>query len=295
MQRQIIVFFLSLFWMLAGPAFGADRGALFKVTGNGHSMYLFGTMHVGQPGFYPLEPRIAGAVAGASTLALEIDPLADPAAMAGALRAYGMATPGASIDKLSPALRNRLNKALAKAGMEASSVAPLKPWLIATVLAIAEYAAQGYRAELSVDSHLAQLAKANKVPIVALETPASQMGLFNRLSEAEQMQFLEESIAMIETGKQNSEVRQIVEAWRTADKGAFDAIARRAETDVSVSGKFVKTVLLDERNVAIADKLASLLQRLDRSVAAIGVLHLVGNNSVPALMQQRGLTVERVY
>lgn len=295
MQRQIIVFFLSLFWMLAGPAFGADRGALFKVTGNGHSMYLFGTMHVGQPGFYPLEPRIAGAVAGASTLALEIDPLADPAAMAGALRAYGMATPGASIDKLSPALRNRLNKALAKAGMEASSVAPLKPWLIATVLAIAEYAAQGYRAELSVDSHLAQLAKANKVPIVALETPASQMGLFNRLSEAEQMQFLEESIAMIETGKQNSEVRQIVEAWRTADKGAFDAIARRAETDVSVSGKFVKTVLLDERNVAIADKLASLLQRLDRSVAAIGVLHLVGNNSVPALMKQRGLTVERVY
>ncbi len=295
MRRQIIVVFLSLFWMLAGPAFGADRGALFKVTGNGHSMYLFGTMHVGQPGFYPLEPRIAAAVAGATVLALEIDPLAEQSAMAGALLTYGMATPGASIDKLAPAVRKRLDKALAKAGIDTASVAQYKPWLVATVLAIAEYAAQGYRAELAVDSHLAQLAKASKVPIIALETPGSQMALFNRLSDAEQMLFLEESIGMIESGKQVTEVRQIVEAWRTADQGAFDAIALRTENDVSVSGKFVKKVLLDERNVAIADKLAGLVQRLDRSVAAIGVLHLLGSKSVPALLKERGLTVERVY
>ena len=295
MRRQIIVVFLSLFWMLAAPAFGADRGALFKVTGNGHSMYLFGTMHVGQPGFYPLEPRIAAAVAGASTLALEIDPLDNQAAMAGALQAHGMATPGASVEKLSPGLKHRLNKALDKAGVEASSVAQYKPWLVATVLAIAEYSAQGYRADLSVDSHLAQLAKASRVPIIALETPSSQMGLFNRLSDAEQMLFLEESIAMIESGKQNTEVRQIVEAWRNADKAAFDAIALRAESDTSISGKFVKAVLLDERNVAIAEKLAGLLQHLDRSVAAIGVLHLVGNKSVPVLLKARGLAVERVY
>lgn len=295
MRRQIIVAFLSLFWMLVGPAFGADRGALFKVTGNGHSMYLFGTMHVGQPGFYPLEPRIAAAVAGASTLALEIDPLADQADMARALQASGMATPGASIDKLSPAFKHRLNKALEKAGIEASSVAHYKPWLVATVLAIAEYAAQGYRSDLSVDAHLAHIAKANKVPIISLETPSSQMGLFNRLSEPEQMLFLEESIAMIESGKQHAEVRQIGEAWRTADKRALDAIALRAQSDTSISGKFVKAILLDERNIALADKLAGLLQRSDRSVAAIGVLHLIGSNSVPALMKARGLTVERVY
>lgn len=295
MRRQIIVVFLSLFWLALSPAFGADRGALFKIAGNGHTMYLFGTMHVGQPGFYPLEPRIAAAIAGASTLALEIDPSADPAGMASALQTYGMAVPGNGIEQMAPMLKARLYKALAKAGIEPSSVARFKPWLVATVLAMAEYAAQGYRADLSVDAHLAQLARASKVPVIALETPALQMGLFNRLSDAEQMRFLEESIDLVENGKQNAEVRQIVEAWRTADKRAFDAIAARAERDTSVSGRFVKTVLLDERNVVIADKLASLLQRTDRSVAAIGVLHLVGSKSVPALMEERGLTVERVY
>ena len=295
MRRQIIVVFLSLFWLVLSPAFGADRGALFKIAGNGHTMYLFGTMHVGQPNFYPLEPRIAAAVAGASTLALEIDPAEDPASMASALQTYGMAVPGNSIEQMAPMLKARLYKALDKAGIEPSAVARFKPWLVATVLAMAEYAAQGYRADLSVDAHLAQLARASKVPVIALETPALQMGLFNRLSAAEQMRFLEESIDLVENGKQNAEVRQIVDAWRTADKRAFDAIAARAESDTSVSGRFVKTVLLDERNVVIADKLASLLQRTDRSVAAIGVLHLVGSKSVPALMKERGLTVERVY
>ena len=295
MRRQIIVVFLSLLCLAAGAAFGADRGALFKVSGSGHTMYLFGTMHVGQPGFYPLEPRIADAVKNASTLALEIDPTDDPAAVAGALQAYGVAAPGTGIEQMTPTLKARLDKALAKAGIEPAVVARFKPWLVATVLAMAEYASQGYRADLSVDAHLAQLAHASKVPVIALESAASQMGLFSRLSGPEQLRFLEETIDLIESGKQDAEVRQIVEAWRTADKAAFDAIAERTASDTSVSGKFVKTVLLDERNVVIADKLAGLLQRADHSVAAIGVLHLVGSKSVPALMKARGLTVERVY
>ena len=295
MQRQIIVVFLSLFWLVLAPAFGADRGALFKLAANGHTMYLFGTMHVGQPGFYPLEPRITAAVAGASTLALEIDPTQDPAAMALALRAYGTAAPGATQGNMSPALRVRLKRALDKAGIDSVAVAQFKPWLVATVLAMAEYASQGYRADLSVDSHLAQLARQSKVPVIGLESPASQMSLFDRMSEPEQLVFLEESISVLESGKQSTEVREIADAWSTADRRGFDQIAERVASDTSVSGKFVKKVLLDERNVSLADKLAALLKREDKSVAAIGVLHLIGANSVPALLSARGVNVERVY
>ena len=295
MRRQIITVFLSVLCLLAGPAWGADRGALFKVAAHGHTMYLFGTMHVGQPGFYPLEPRIAGAVSRASALALEIDPGQDPGAIAQAMQAHGMQPAGASGPAMSPALRKRLDKVIAKAGIDAESVARLKPWLLATVLAMAEYASQGYRADLSVDSHLAQLARAAKVPIVALETPASQMSLFSRLSDAEQLRFLEDSVGMIESGKQGEEVRVIVDAWRSADQEGFNKIAERAANDTSVAGVFVKKVLLDERNVIMADKLAGMLERSDNTVAAVGVLHLIGNTSVPALLSARGLKVERVY
>jgi uncharacterized protein len=295
MRRQIIVVFLSLFCLLLPSAFGADRGALFKVAGHGHTMYLFGTMHVGQPGFYPLEPRIAAAVAGASKLALEIDPAEDPSAMAQALQSYGMAAPGAPPPDMTPAFRERLRKALDKTGIDSGAVSQFKPWLVATVLAMAEYSSQGYRADLSVDAHLAQLARDSKVPVIGLESPASQMSLFNRLSDREQLLFLEESIDLMESGKQKAEVREIVEAWRTADRRAFDAIAERTASDTSMSGRFVKKVLLDERNIGIADKLVGLLKRDDNSVAAIGVLHLIGSNSVPALLIARGVSVERIY
>ena len=45
----------------------------------------------------------------------------------------------------------------------------------------------------------------------------------------------------------------------------------------------------------MADKLAQMLAQKNNSVAAVGVLHLVGKTSVPALLRARGMTVERVY
>ncbi len=180
MHRSMLAFVVSLL-CFSLPASGADRGALFKVSGHGHTMLLFGTMHVGLPEFYPLEPRIAAAVAGASTLALEFDPMVDPAAIMRAMQAHAMLAPGSpTLQDLPPPLRQRLQRALAKAGIDPDSVARWKPWLVATRLALAEFALQGYRTDLSVDLRLAQLARAGKVPVIGLETIAGQLGMFGR-------------------------------------------------------------------------------------------------------------------
>jgi uncharacterized protein YbaP (TraB family) len=296
MQRPIFAILLSLFCCSLPPAWGAERGALFKVSGNGHTMHLFGTMHVGVPAFYPLEPRIARAVAGASTLVLEIDAGRDPALMAGAMSRHALAAAGGGLHRqLTPDLRQRLDTALAQAGIVPAAVAGFRPWLVVTLLALAEYGAQGYRPELAVDLHLAQLARASGVAVIELESVEGQLALFARLSDSEQVRLLEETVVLIEKGRQRAEVRQIVEAWSNADKAALDAIAHRIREDHSIAGRFLRTVLLDERNVMMADKLAQLLARQDNSVAAVGVLHLVGTHSVPELLRARGITVERVY
>jgi uncharacterized protein YbaP (TraB family) len=292
MRRQIIVVFFSLFFAAALPASAVDRGALFKITGSGHSMYLFGTMHVGLPEFYPLEPRIAQAVVKASTLALEVDPQLPPAVLAKAMSDYGVARPGAA---LPPALAARLAPVLARAGIDAATLAPLKPWVVAMVLGLNEYAALGYRADLAVDSHLATLARAAKVKVIELESIDAQMALFARLSDAEQLRYLDDTITLIESGGQRAEVRQVVDAWRSADKVALEALAGRVELDSTYAGRFVQKVLLEGRNGPLADKLLELLAKEDNAVAAIGVLHLIGKHSVPVLMRAKGVTVERVY
>ncbi len=307
MPRQIIVMFCSLFWLLLGSAWaqqtadqspdqsrGQPRGALFRVSQGDHTLYLFGTIHVGAPDFYPLEPRVTAALAQASVLALEVDPHADPRLVAQALQRHGMQQ-GSAAAQLAPRYRKRLGALLRQYAIAPEAVAGMKPWLLATVLTVSEYAALGYQTTQAVDGWLSREARARGVAVLELESVEGQMALFDRMSAAEQLQFLQESIASIDDREQAAQARQIVQAWRDADAAGFEALAAKAAGDASLSGRFVQRVLLDERNPALAEGIAQLLARTHDSLAAIGILHLVGSNSVPELLRRRGLAVERIY
>ena len=291
------LFHLILVWLLATPlAHATDRGALFRLTLDGHVMHLFGTLHVGLPDFYPLEDRLTGALAEASTLALEIDPEQPRADLQDALRTYGMLAPGnPAYDSLPPQQKRRLDRLLQQGGLDASFMLGFKPVLLATMLTLAEYTRQGYRADLSSDAWLARQARRGHVRVLALESLGGQLALLDRLPTPDRWRFLEEMMDTIESGAQRTEAREVVRAWSMADRPALDAIAAHCETDRSVSGRFVTQVLLKERNVGLADRLQQLLRTEDRTVAAIGVLHLLGAGSVPALLEQSGVTVERIY
>ena len=305
MQRQIIVMFCSLLLLALGCA-GAgtaaaqevpNRGALFRLEQGGHTAYLFGTIHVGAADFYPLEPRMMQALKSATVLALEVDPLGDQAQMVKAVREHGMYPKGGgpvSAD-LAPPFRPRLERLLRRYAIPGESVAMMKPWMLASLLTVSEFAAQGYDASLAVDAWLAQQARARRLRVVELESVAGQMALFNGMSLAEQALFLQEGIAAIEDREQAAQAREIADAWRRADQAALDALASKAAADDSFSGRFVQRVLLDQRNPGLADGIAALLAREQHSVVAIGILHLLGSGSVPALLKQRGVSVERVY
>ena len=250
-------FLLILVWLLAAPlAHGTDRGALFRLTLDGHVMHLFGTLHVGLPDFYPLEDRLTGALAEASTLALEIDPDQPRADLQEALRAYGMLAPGnPAYDSLPPSQKRRLDMLLQQGGLDASFMLGFKPVLLATMLTLAEYTRQGYRADLSSDAWLARQARRRHVRVLALESLGGQLALLDRLPMPDRWRFLEEMMDTIESGAQRTEAREVVRAWSTADRQALDRMAEKCEADRSVSGRFVTQVLLKERNVGLAERL----------------------------------------
>jgi uncharacterized protein YbaP (TraB family) len=288
---------LILVFLLAAPlAHATDRGVLYRLTLDGHVMHLFGTLHVGLPDFYPLEDRITGALAEASTLALEMDPDQPRADLQQAVQTYGMLAPGnPAYDTLPPTQKQRLDRLLEQGGLDAPSMLGFKPVLLATMLTLAEYTRQGYRVDLSSDAWLARQARRRHVRVLALESLGGQLALLDRLPGPDRWRFLEEMMDTIESGAQRTEAREIVRAWSTADRQALDRMVEKCESDRSVSGRFVTQVLLKERNVGLADRLLQLLRSEDRTVAAIGVLHLLGRGSVPELMAQSGVSVERVY
>jgi uncharacterized protein len=294
MRRPIIVFFLALFWVVVAQAH--ERGALFKVTAHGHTMHLFGTMHVGLSQFFPLEPKITAAVAGASTLALELDPDQPALSLMRSMGRYGMLTPDdACYERLAPAQRQRLERLERQAGLDPASAKRFKPVLLATMLSLSEYEKLGYRPDLGTDKYLARLARSGKARILELESFDTQLQLLDTLPRPEQLRFLEETLASIESGAQQAEIRLVVDAWGSADQDALQRMSDDVERDTSLSGQFTREILLDGRNRALADKLAQLLAKEENTVAAIGVLHVLGKRGVPALLRARGLTVERVY
>lgn len=293
MRRPVLAILLALFCL---ATHAAERGALFSATLNGHTMLLFGTLHVGQPDFYPLDARIGTALKAASTLALEIDPVQARADFAQALRSHGMLAPGeGGYDALPAAQKRRLDALVLQGGLDAGTVLGYQPVLLATVLTLAETTRLGYRSEYASEAWLARTARRHGVRVLGLETLAGQLALLDRLDLPARWRYLDETMAAIESGTQRRDTRAMVQAWSTADRDALEAIAARVEADGSVSGRFVHAVLLKERNGALAGKLLRLLQEEENTVAAIGVLHLLGTGSVPLLLQAHGVTVERIY
>jgi uncharacterized protein YbaP (TraB family) len=297
MQRLIIVIFCGLLWLTGNSAWAQNRGALFRAEQGGNVVWLFGTIHVGAADFYPLEPRMMKALDEASVLALEVDPLGDQNQLMQAVREHGMYQNGRgpAISDLPLSYRPRLERQLQRFDIQPNVVMLMKPWMIASLLAVSEFSAQGYKSELAVDAWLSRQARERKIKVVELESAAGQMALFGRMPIAEQLLFLQESIDAIDNQEQADEARAIADAWRKADSAAFDAIAVKTESDQTFSGRFVKKVLLDGRNPALADSIAKQLAREKHSIAAIGVLHLVGTGSVPELLRKKGVAVERVY
>lgn len=300
MRRHLVNLFTGLWLLLlaaslANAAGTQERGALFRAEANGNTMYLFGTIHVGAPGFFPLEPRIEAAVANASVLALEVDTERDMAAAMQAMQRYGMVAPGSdTYGAMKPEARERLLRALKRVRMD-ESVLAFKPWMVATLLAVGEFGLHGFRPDLSVDSYLARSARASKVKIEELESVGAQLALFDRLSPEAQHKMLEETVEAVENGKQDKEVRLMMAAWENADDAGLDRLLATLEQEDTSSARFFRDVILHERNAGMADKLAALLAREKSSVAAVGVLHLLGKRGVPELLRARGIKVERVY
>ena len=82
-----------------------------------------------------------------------------------------------------------------------------------------------------------------------------------------------------------------MEAWLAGDVAAIDRIGVRPMRAV---GERVYQALLVERNRAWAERISATLDDAGTTFIAVGALHLAGEDSVQRMLEDRGVTVERV-
>ena len=280
---------------VSAQAAAPQRGTLYRVRHQNNMTYLFGTIHVGTPEFFPLEPQVTRALTGASKLVLEID-IRDQAPFQRALQKHGLYAAGDSIDRhLSPDSLAELRLALQRYGLAFDNVRQMKPWMLTNMLLGLELARNGYHYNQGVERFLLSLTEGQSKSVLALESADYQMSLFNAMDEAAQEQYLREQLTELGDGNSLKKAVALIEAWAGGNSNAIESIMREGLDDKSVTSEFTRHMLLDKRNPAMADKIETLLRNDAHTFVGVGLLHLVGNGSVPALLRQRGYQVERLY
>ncbi len=275
---------------LAAMGRAVDRGLLWKATRDGRTTWLYGTIHVAQAEWMYPGPKVFAAIRASDTIALELDPT-DPDIRARLRSAIGQ-RPGAP--DLPPALAARLRERIVAACLPPEALDTLRPEMRAVSIEVLEGRQDGLYPAFGVDTFLAGLARGMNKPLRSLETPESQAALLVSDDPAETERAVAQVLDELDSGKGPAVLRRLAGDWNRGDLddllayaswcGCLDTPERRAD--------FARMV--DERNPAMAERIAQWHAEKHALFVAVGSLHLLGPAGLPQLLRERGFDVERV-
>jgi uncharacterized protein YbaP (TraB family) len=270
----------------AGQA--AAKPPIWVIREHGSTIVLFGSIHALPPKLKWEPPRLRRAIRNARDLWLEIpmDQASDLAAtqLAGE---RGVQPDGHLLSaSLSPEGRARLARVAAANGESVAEVERLKPWLAELVLSLATYRKEGVSADEGVERQVLRGAPAG-IRREAFETPRQQIDFLSSAPAADQIASLEETLGELDEGAASYD--RLVKAWMAGDVGGLQ---REALDPLIKTAPGVYRTLVVDRNHRWVETLLKRMKEPGEAVVVVGVGHLVGPDSVPALLRARGVVVE---
>lgn len=269
------------------PATGAGP-ALWVVKDADSTLYLFGTVHVLKPTTAWGSAKVDAAFDAASDIYFEISNPDDQAAMMPLIQQYGLSpqTPLSSL--LTPAEIADLDTAAKTIGASAAQLDAFRPWLAGLSLSLAPLVKAGYDPASGVELKLKARAQAAGKPVHGFETIDEQVKVLATLPEADQLEFLRSTLHSFDDAA--SELDGLVTAWAAGDVATLQKLG---VDDFKTEAPAIYEALLTRRNAGFADDIQDVLAGSGVAFIAVGAAHLVGPDSVQAMLEARGVTVEK--
>lgn len=265
-----------------------DRGLLWRASRNGRVVWLYGTLHAGQPQWLFPGPSVMAALRGSRRLAVELD-LQDPDTLQ---RLHAAIRQPVNAPPVPPLLQQRLTR-LAAAACLGNALDTLRPEMQALTLVALAGRRDGLDPAYGIDPMLAGLARRLNIPVVALETPELQIGLLTRATPAERDQVVQETLDELESGRARRQLQRLARAW--AD-GQLEELSRYGEwcecLDTPQQQAFHEQ-LIQGRNRSMLPHVLALHQAEPEVFIAVGALHMVGPTGLPALLAAQGFELTR--
>jgi uncharacterized protein YbaP (TraB family) len=263
------------------------------------TIYITGTVHLLPDHAEWRDVRLEAAFAEAHELWLEVAEIGDPEALQRELEPLFEAH--ASWDgpplssKLGPIDTAKLHEELALAGATPEFIARTEikqPWFATFALGREDYFGGDHKNDNGIDINLARMAKARGIPVRGLETVEDQILLGLGMTYEQQIIELRSRLHMPPNMK--------AMMGRVADT-AFGGWVRGETNMIGALQVFMLTglgresydALLRDRNETWADTVEEILDGSGVSFIGVGAAHLVGPDSLPTLLTERGLEVSR--
>ena len=275
------------------PQFGQAAGEplmAWQVAGDSARLTLLGSVHMAFPDVYPLREDLEKAFVGADALVVEVDITGTGAAeIQRLLLDEGMLPAGQTVEQhLSTTVWSSLQAYMESQALPSDSFVRMKPGLLATTLSALRLAEFGMQVEHGIDRHFLNRAQSDK-PVLELESPAEQVALL--------LDFPDPDLLMAQTLLQLEDMEAIIapvyQAWLRGDSAALNRLLLAQERASHPEFEAIYRRFYDDRNHAMADRLAQLLAGEGHYFVVVGAGHLVGEEGIIALLQRTGVTISR--
>ena len=266
------------------------RFLMWKATSPTTSVYLVGSIHVGDSNMYPLPREVESAFSDAKVLTVEINVKnVDQARTMGLVQQYGMYGASDSLTKhLSKETLATLEDYCAKHNVPRTGIEQLRPWVVAVTIAAMAWQQAGEDPALGIDMHFLNESKPPQ-RVDELETMESQLSLFATATEEEQQSML---AAVLKQGdKIKDMIKRLQAAYLSGDPVALQKIM---DEESDLGSKSLTKKFLDDRNVAMAGKIDEYLKGKDPVFVVVGAAHIVGDKGVAQQLRDKGYKVEQV-
>ena len=260
--------------------------------------HLFGTMHISDERIINMPKQATDALQSAKLVALEIADLSPTAMMQTITKQPQLMvyTDGSRLDKkLTEANFKKAAALLSKSGIPAQMAAVIRPWLVSVMLALPDCErAKMAKGEKALDLRIGETAKANKTPLVGLETIESQLKSMANISEEDQIGMLRGALAFMDRREDLFET--LIQSYINRDLGMILALSEGTSkmTGIKNSGfSGFSRELIVKRNFKMFDASVPLIDQ-GNAFVAVGAAHLIGKTGLVALYRKAGFKVDPI-
>jgi uncharacterized protein YbaP (TraB family) len=273
----------------AGMRQAQDHGFLWRMTKDGRTSYLYGTLHAAEPAWMFPGPRTAAAFEASDVLALELDVL--DADIRTRLIKAASARPD---DRLPAPLVARLEKRMAADCLDAAAMRAFVPEFQIASLAMMAARREGLDPSYAIDLVLGLIARDFGKATISLETPEAQLAALRMPTREATIEFVTSGLDELDAGKSAPLLAHMASAWKDGNLDELEGYERWCDCLNTAAERASMKRLLDDRNPLLAAAIDKAHAGGRSVFAAVGSLHMIGARGLPALMRERGYVVEQI-